>query len=325
MATEIPTLTSDYTAIVRGAGFRPLEQPGYLTIDGDDRIDFLNRQTTNDVNELSPGRAVRTVLTSPTARIQDLLSLLWDDGSLVALCLEGRAAQTARHLRGKIFFMDKVAIQDQSQRFAQFQLDGPGAPRVLAALGLAQPPALDAIADFRIGDASLRVLGQRGWAGSSYRLVIPAETAADLTLALEQAGAVRTSTALYEVLRVEGGVAGPDSELTEDYNPLEAGLGDIVSERKGCYTGQEILARQISYDKVTKRLAGLKLATAVSTPAVVAADGRSVGEITSSVVSPRFGPIALAYLKRPTYEPGSRVVVQYEDGVPAEVVALPFV
>jgi folate-binding protein YgfZ len=133
--------------------------------------------------------------------------------------------------------------------------------------------------------------------------------------------------------------------LTGEYNPLEAGLAWACADNKGCYTGQEIIARQITYDKVMRTLVGLVAAHPLTPGAEVMAEGRSVGQVTSAAHSPGLdAPIALAVVKRPANTPGTQVTVAMAeaamseaavsgaatselattDGVAAQVVALPF-
>jgi len=126
----------------------------------------------------------------------------------------------------------------------------------------------------------------------------------------------------YHCMRVECGQPAPFSEWTEDYTPLEVGLEWAVSDRKGCYTGQEVLARQVNYDKITRQLVGLTLQAGPPSAAQVQAEGKTIGVVTSSVISPRFGPIALAVLRRPYHAPGTAVLVG--EAIPAVVSVLPF-
>ena len=106
------------------------------------------------------------------------------------------------------------------------------------------------------------------------------------------------------------GRAAVGAELTGDYTPLEAGLAWAVSDNKGCYTGQEIIARQITYDKVTKTLVGLRSDVPLLVGENVTADGRSVGVVTSSGYSPALGrPLALAVVKRPFNTAETELVV----------------
>ena len=111
--------------------------------------------------------------------------------------------------------------------------------------------------------------------------------------------------------------------MTGEYSPLEAGLAWACAENKGCYTGQEIIARQVTYDKVTRVLVGLRSAALLAPGADVLAAGRAVGSVTSAAFSPALQtPVALAILKRPAHEPGTVVTV---GDAAAVVTPLPFV
>jgi folate-binding protein YgfZ len=144
-----------------------------------------------------------------------------------------------------------------------------------------------------------------------------------LVMQLAARGVIALSAEAYNVLRIEAGRPGPAQELTSDYTPLEANLDRAISSIKGCYSGQEVIARQITYDKVARRLVGLRLAAPVAVGAAVTVEGRTVGTITSAAESPQFGAIALAVVRRPHFEPQTNVIVG-DGGVAGEVVALPF-
>lgn len=311
---------SGYDAAQSGAAYYRVPDPGYLRIAGADRLDYIQRQTTNDVRALAADGSLLTVLTNGTARILDVWRLVGDDGDSVGVVtLPGRGPSTAAYLQKRIFFMDKVTVRDHSAEIAQWLLAGPGAPEALAALGLDSLAGPEAVATVESGGARLTVIGmEAGW-----RLLAPASAADDVQARLDSAGAAALSAAAYAALRVEAGQPGPDHELTDDYTPLETNLDAAISSTKGCYSGQEIIARQVTYDKVTRRLAGLRLADPVAVGASVTVEGRTAGTITSVVESPRLGWIALAVLKRPHFEPGTSVVVG-EAQANAEVVALPF-
>jgi folate-binding protein YgfZ len=322
VAPESEQVLTGYDEALNGAVFYRVPDPGYLHIDGADRIAFVQRQTSNDIQALAPGRALLTVLTSPTARILDVWRLVAEpDGSLAAITLPGRGIATARFLQSHIFFMDKVTVTDASAAWAQVEVFGPEAARVLAPIGLAQAPAPDEIVSWNMDGATLRAIGT----GQCCLLIAPSGQIKVLDGRLSAARAVPLSREAYEVLRVEAGRPGPARELTSDYTPLEANLDAAISDRKGCYTGQEIIARQITYDKITRRLAGLRLEALATVGAAVQVEGRTVGTITSAVQSPRHGPIALAVIRRPHHTPGTAVTVADAGGAVSGVtVALPF-
>ncbi len=117
----------------------------------------------------------------------------------------------------------------------------------------------------------------------------------------------------------------PARELTEAHTPLEINLQAAISTDKGCYTGQEIIARQINYDKITRSMVGLRLEAPTHAGARVSAGDKSAGTVTSAVESPRYGPIALAVLKRPNNLAGTKVVVMdNEVNIRGELIELPF-
>jgi folate-binding protein YgfZ len=288
-------------------GFYHHPTPGLLRIAGEHRRDFLQRQTSNDLRPLAPGRAIQTVLTSPTARILDVLTLIEAGENLLAITLPGRAEATARFLKSRIFFMDRVTVADESAAWQQVDVFDPDSAIKL----VGTIPAAGDVAKTEWG----YVIGNGGLTDDGWRLLFPAEMAV-----LIPGGVVLTPQA-YAAHQVECGHPSPAAELTEAYTPLETGLQALVSENKGCFTGQEVLARQVNYDKVTRHLAGIRLQAPVDVGTPVTVDGKAAGEITSSAVSPRFGAVALAVLRRPHHEPGTAVMVGDAPGV---VVALPF-
>jgi folate-binding protein YgfZ len=162
---------------------------------------------------------------------------------------------------------------------------------------------------------------------SGQRLLIPSENFDQVIDAIEDFGATPLSSKTFEVLRIEKGMPAAGHELVDKYTPLETGYQWAVSESKGCYTGQEVLARQITYDKITRQLVGLKLEETKNPGDKLWSleDGKQVGEITSSALSPNHGPIALGILKKPFNQDGTEVRVgEKTDGQIAIVTSLPF-
>lgn len=316
------TTPADYTAGREGAVFRVLPDAGYLRLSGPDRVDFLHRQTTNDLHTLAPGRAVVDVLASPTARIIDVFTLVMEPEALGLVTSPGRAEALLTYLRGKIFFMDNVSLEDASGEWVQIDLDGPQAGDVLSQLGVTDVPGQGEVIMI---DDGVQIIGRAGLAEDGYRLLAPADQAAAVKTALKEVGALSISAEQADVLRIEAGLPAQGAEIGEDFTPLEVGLADSVSLSKGCYTGQEVLARQVNYDKVTRQLVGLRLDDEVPPGSDIRAEGRPAGVVTSVALSPAYGWIALAVVKRPHHEAGSKVNVQVDGGeVSGEVAVLPF-
>lgn len=304
-----------------------IPNPGFLRIGGDYQLGFIQRQTTNDIYSLVPGQTLPTVLTSPTARILDVWQLLAQRDSIGVITLPGYAATTARFLRSHVFFTNKVFIEDHSDSVALFELIGPQIAAPLTALGFTRAPEPGQVLTGTFDQTPLQAIGLPAPRGSRVWLLAPARASSSLAGYLD---ADTFTPEEYEVLRVEDGLPAAGHELTEDYSPLEMNLDAAIAARKGAYVGQEVIARQIIYDKITRRLAGLRLPgdfdPAVVNGAALEVEKRHIGTITSAVKSPSLGLIGLAVIRRPYHQPGTAVRVRLANGteLPGTVAALPF-
>lgn len=302
-------------------------QPGYFLIQGEDRSAFLQRQTTNDIRKLETQLALFSVLTSATAHILDVFTIFATAGeegtpALGVITLPGRAEKTLAYLQSRIFFMDRVQITNLSCDFDQFDLDGLGAEACLKALKLC-PPQESGVQQMFEGQP-IFILPALGLTGHAFRLLMPKACTEKLTVLLEEAGALKLSYEEYEILRVENGIPGPNFELTESYTPLEVGLHEAIADGKGCYTGQEIIARQITYGKIARKLVGLMLDCSIQPGVTLRSGSILAGIVTSTAVSNRFGPIALGVLRRPYFKPGQILEVDGNPSIRATVTNLPF-
>lgn len=324
MLASTTTIQQEYQALHSGAALQRRPTGGVLALADADRVDFLQRMTTNDVKALvgtaADGQSCVTVLTNPTAKIVQVFTVLARADDVLLLPALGAAESLARYLRGQIFFMDKVRVSDLSAQFACLRLMGPQALTALAATGLDLSGAGEG--EWR-GRDGLLVVAQRQYDLPGYEIVVAQERQDEIVTRLAAVGAaVLEGDEAYQARRIELGRPLPGAELTGEYSPLEAGLAWACAENKGCYTGQEIIARQITYDKVTRALVGIVGDEPLSAGAALTADGRDVGTVTSAAHSPLLGsPIALAIVRRPHDAPGTELQME---GKPVRVVALPF-
>ncbi len=314
----------------RSAGlFRRLER-GVIEVGGGDRVRWLNGMLTNDVAALAPAarRGCPALLLTPKGGIvADVHVVL--HGETLWLDLEREALPGVLKRLQDHVIADDVVLADRSATLARLGLEGPAAPAVLAA-------AAGQASDLAAGDAcELSIDGIRvgvaafGWSGErAFQLFAPAAQEERLAVRLRAAGApyglVEGDAPALEVLRVEAGIPRLGRELGPDVLPPEARLESAVSYTKGCYTGQEIVARLRSRGQVNHLLVGLSL-TGEPPPAPgteVVAEEATVGAITSAALSPARGPIALAFLRRSHAVPGTAVRVA---GRAARVEALPLV
>ncbi len=314
-----------YEAAVNDIAYHVQPNVGLFRLNGSDRVDFLQRQTTNDLRLLTDENILSTVLTSPTARILDVFYVVDEGESLIVISLPRRASETLKFLRGRIFFSDRVSIDDLSNDFAQILLLGPRKDTLLEKMSL-QPPALDQVSRFEVAGKTIAILVQKISNSLAYRLLVPLPSLEAILTELKSGGATPLNSDTFEILRVEAGRPGFANELSDNYTPLEVHLHNMISNSKGCYTGQEIIARQITYDKVTKNLVGVKLWAPAPVDAKIVVDGKSIGSLTSVVQSPRFGVIGLAVVRRQYREVGTKISILGKDdlSIEGEVVDLPF-
>jgi folate-binding protein YgfZ len=317
----------------RSAGVFALEDRGVLAVRGGDRVRWLNGMITNDVTKLAPGPAASgcyaLLLTRQGRIVADLHVLLRED----ELWLETArvAVPVVRERLMKLVIADDVELVDRSDELARFGVEGPQAPELVSA-ALDRPDAIaglarDAGVDARIGDEPVVVAAFGFGGGSALQVLAPRAArdavAAALARAAATEGAAAADAATLELLRIEAGVPRLGAELTEEVLPPEAHLENAISYTKGCYTGQEIVARLRSRGQVAHLLVGLTAegGAALEVGAAIEAEGETIGEVRSAALSRRFGSIGLGFVKRALAEPGTPVRIA---GRPARTCGLPF-
>jgi len=325
-------------ALEEGAALVDRSDSGVLRVTGEDRLRFLHNLTTADVEGLEPGQGCDTVFVTSAGRTLDLATLLVQGESVLVICSPGMDATLEEIMNKYIFPMDKVEVGNLSGEMAMLTLVGGGAAEMLGGVGL--PPSAGAgmygeHALYKCGEGPVLFANSSSLSFPGVTLLMDVDAAGDVWEVLEQAGAVPMGTEAYECARIVNGRPKTGLELTEEHNPYEAALVHTVSLQKGCYLGQETLARLATYDGVKEELWGLRFAASVGDPPppgarVWAADdaartGRPLGVVTSSMRLPggvAGGPsAALAYLRRKgAPEPGTEVAVLAEGAESGEPV-----
>jgi folate-binding protein YgfZ len=326
------SVAEEVGAVRRTAGVFALRDRALLEVRGSDRLRFLQGQLTNDLAALDPAGphagCHALALTREGRIVAELHVVVRPEAVWLETDGASRGALVARLERYVV--ADDVRITDRSDTCARFGVEGPAARAVLAAaVEAAVPLGAGEVATFDLAGAPV-VVAAWGWSGEhACQLFGPAAAGPAVALALARAaaahGAIVADAEALEVLRIEAGVPRQGAELGEDTLPAEADLvARTVSFTKGCYTGQEVVARMESRGRVGHRLVGLRLgAPALPAPgAAIGAGGARVGAVTSAALSPAAGAIALGFVRSGSEAPGTRVEV---DGQPARVVALPFV
>lgn len=293
---------------------------GRLELTDRDRFKLLHNMSTQDFNTLQPSEGRPAVLTTALARIIDRVIVYHRTGAEVALMLTHYPAVVRSWLQRHIFFNDKVRLRDASAEWGQIECYGAGAEAAAASLApIAAALPIHHLVEFPVEGGTALIARTYPLLGAGFTVIAPMTALPALKAALlTHDGAVEGGPALYDRLRIEAGLAGAPGELTEDYLPLEAGSWDAVSFNKGCYIGQEIIARMESRQKLAKVLVKLRLPKLPSLGAAIRAGERTVGSVTSAAMTTE-GAVALGYVKIDAADPGTRLSVTSTDE--AELVA----
>jgi folate-binding protein YgfZ len=310
----------DYAALTAGTGLLDRSARGKLDVTGPDAAEFLQGQVTNDVESPASGQGCYAALLDPKAHILADMRILSAGPADLWLDTEPHALDAVlQHMR-MYKIGRQVEISDRTAERAILSLLGPASAEVggrVAAVAI--PSAEHEWVDARVGDLSVRIAATR--AGVDF--LIASEGAGALREALLEAGAQSIGDDAAEVLRVELGIPRHGVDMGSDNLPGEAGIVErAVSFTKGCYVGQEPVARMYHRGRPNRRLRGLRMSAAVSPGEPVMSADREVGRLTTSVTSPRLGPIGLAILRREVEE-GDQLAVG-DGAVSATVVELPF-
>jgi tRNA-modifying protein YgfZ len=310
------TLAAEDRIVRSGCGIVDRSERGKLALTGPEAKTFLHGQVTQDIEGLAPGTgAYAAFLTHKGKMLGDLRVL--DTGDELLLDTERPALQELFNMIRRYKLGMDVELHKRTLETGLLSLVGPEARSVLGGAADRLGAAENANAAAQIGShpATLVVTDV------GVDVFCPAERVQGVRGALEAAGAVVVSEAAAEVLRVESGRPRWGLELDQNTIPQEAGLNErAVSFTKGCYVGQETVARLHYRGKPNRHLRGLKLSDPVAGGTPLLLGEREVGRTGTSVISPRLGPIALAILRREA-EPGATLTA---GDATAEVTALPF-
>ena len=313
MAVEID---GQYRAMKEAAGVLDRSSRGMLVVRGPDAVDFLQGQLTNDVEALAPDSGCYSALLDRKGHMQaDMRVLRLSDDDLWLDTEPEAFAAVERHLR-MYSIGREVEIEDASGEWALLSVIGPAANEVSGAGSLSPEHAVR-----RVGHEGVEILAVATDLGVD--MLARASQATELRAALDSTEAVDVTEAAAEILRVESGRPRFGREMTSATIPQEAGIDErAVSFTKGCYIGQETVARLHYRGKPNRHLRGLRLQAPVTDGDEIRFGDREVGRVGTAVLSPAHGPIALAIVRREA-EPGARVEIG-ESAVPAEVIDPPF-
>jgi folate-binding protein YgfZ len=304
----VAVLTSDYERLRQGAGLVDRSDRGKLLLTGGEAAEYLQGQVTNDVEALAPGEGCYAALLTHKGKVVADMRILRGPDWLLIDTERAALGPLARNVDMYSIGRD-VQMRDVTAERAILSLVGPAARDALDA----DPPAQE-----------------HAWVEGRHGIYVTTDLGVDVIARAEDAEAARQALGVdpvppeaAELARIESGRPRHGIDFDADTIPQEAGLNErAVSFTKGCYVGQETVARLHYKGKPNRHLRGLKLSEAGQMGEPVMLGDREVGRLGSTAVSPVHGPIALALIRREA-APGAEVTVG-ESARPAVVEALPF-
>ncbi|MDX1416388.1 MAG: glycine cleavage T C-terminal barrel domain-containing protein [Candidatus Promineifilaceae bacterium] len=299
-----------YAAAHQSAVWVDRSNLGMLKFSGESRLDLIHRMSTQAVNGLSSGEGTATILTTDIGRIIDRLILYTTGDSVYALTGENNADNIARYLMRFVFFNDDFHIDDLSAETTIYAVYGPQASRILGEeVGFPEVDIpLHHWREAEIAGVSAYLHRTDPIQSEGYFVMCEARVAEELKHCLQETSLVPISESAFDYLRVEAGQPRFGRELTQEYIPLEAGLWSDVSFTKGCYIGQEIIARMESRGKLAKRLVKLQAQEALEPGSDIMAGGKKAGTISSAAVG-LDRTLALGYVKTAVLDKGEPLQV----------------
>lgn len=335
----------EYAAVREGgAGIIDLSARGRILVSGSEAVPFLNGLITNDMKTLAENNWMPAAFPNVQGRLIASVRVvrLKDEGTgksvRPAFLIDTEPATHERVLKTieRFTLAGDFHVTDKTNHTALLSVQGKKAARIVrSVLGeeaaeLATNQALQTRAQQGNMTGDVTVMRATHTAEDGFDVIVNSDQAGAMWDALLSAGARPVGYDALEILRIEAGLPRYGPDMDETNVVTETALDDAVSYTKGCYVGQEIIARIKYRGHVAKKLSGLAFAQAekVDVGAVIkAADGKEVGRLTSVTYSPYLGStIALGYLKYDYLEPGTNVkVISGTEEFEARVAELPFV
>lgn len=307
-------IEAEYAAITRACGVLDRSERGKLALSGAEAKSFLQGQVTNDTEGLTPGHGCYAAFLTPKAKMLGDLRILDTDDELL-LDTERSALQELFNMIRRFSIGYAVELHKRTVECGLLSLLGPEADQVCRmAFGEVPGPREH---DHQAA-GSVRLI--RTDVGVD--LLCPADQTASVQEAAVEAGAEPVGEEAAEILRIERGRPRYGLDLDDSVIPQEAGLNErAVSFTKGCYVGQETVARLFYRGKPNRHLRGLRCASPLEPGSELFYEDKPAGRVTSVAVSPRLGPIALGFVRREV--PVGATMKAGETGS-AEVAELPF-
>jgi folate-binding protein YgfZ len=314
-------LSEYYQAARQEAALAEIDWLGVLKLTGNDRASWLQGMVTNDVQKLRPGAGCYAAHLTPQGKIVAHMHIFADTDALW-LSLERAAIPKLMGVFDKLIIMEDVKMEDSSDSYDILSIVGPKARSVLESW-LGEAPQLEELYSHRKFDDHRVIVSQLG-----YDVWVPRGRADKVLRSLAQGGATAIDRGTWDVLRTEAGIPVYGIDIDETTTMPEIGENGI-SYDKGCYIGQEVVAKVKYIGHVNRRFVGLTLAgnDFPEARSLILRNGKEAGYVTTTLFSPGLNkPIALGFVSRSAYANGTAVeIVSKEKTLAGTIVDLPFV
>jgi glycine cleavage system T protein len=323
----------EYQAVRQAVGVMDLSHRSLVRMTGSHRQRFLQAMVSNNTADLEPGQGCyATFLTNKGKLVADFV--VYADAEAYWFDLEPGLAPILVQALDFFIIADDVTLTDATTEWGLLSVQGPYADELLMLACGQELPSMPRLSHTtcRIGGQEVRLIARSHTGEAGYQLMAPMAALPALWEALWEHRDTCELRAVgleaLEILRIEAGVPVFGRDMTEETIPVEANLTEAISYTKGCYVGQEVIARLDARGHVNRRLMGLRLEgdTLPQVGDVIVSPEREVGWVTSTTFSPALQqPIAMGYIRREAYAPGTALTIQSASTtIAGEVVELPF-
>ena len=328
------SVENEYHILKYGVGVRDASSLSIIEMRGKDTLDFLNRISTNSVKDLKPYKTVTTIFTNEKGRIIDRVSVINNDNLVLLICHK-LLKEKLYYWLNKYIIMEDIKTSDESANYFIYDFYGQQVNSFMKMLleDLADGMLLNQVFRIHLENREFLFLLMEDFNQTFYRLVGASKDKEFLFNYLNQNKSVfdlgMIGETAFDIFRIEHGIPAVPNEINELINPYESNIISDVSFTKGCYIGQEVIARLDTYDKVQKKLKGVVFSEnyELQTPAIVINnEGVETGMITSVTHSLQLKKqIGLAILKKGWNESGNKLSLKDKNSISLTVSDLPFV
>ena len=320
-------LLEEYKTLYSGVALRDISHFGLFELQGKEILDFLHRVSTNSLKELQPNYSEVTLFTNEKGRIIDR-SVVMNFGETVQLISSEYYRHKLFSWINKYIIMEDIKIYDATGKYSVYELLGPQADSFSTLIFDSDIDRLiiNQFKSFSVNSEDYFIFKKKKYDVEKYWIICKSMQGNDLIKYMMEHKSVfdfrLVGETAYEKFRIEKGIPKAPNEINDLYNPYETGLIDEVNFTKGCYIGQEVIARLDTYDKVQRTLCGVFInSEEIPKDNLFLHDGnREVGNITSVTFSPSLkANIGMAYIKKEFNENGKTVVAKSEEGTEYQV------